>query len=159
MLLSTFAVDKVELLFLTYGVMFGGGSCLTYTPSLVILGHYFKRHMGVVNGFVTVGSSVFTIAMPHILKFLLTNDSIGLKGCLWFLTGITSIQMLAALTFKPLMPPAPTASNQDTNCLSQIINVKNWKNTKYVIWSLAIPSALFGYFVPYVHIVSRFSAF
>jgi hypothetical protein len=32
--------------------------------------------------------------------------------------------------------------------------VDNWKNKKYVVWALAIPSALFGYFVPYVHIVS-----
>ena len=46
MVLSSFAVDRVELLYLTYGVMFGGGSSLTYTPSLVILGHYFKKHMG-----------------------------------------------------------------------------------------------------------------
>ena len=56
------------MLFLTYGVMFGGGSSLAYTPSLVILGHYFKRHMGLVNGFVTSGSSIFTMVMPHIMR-------------------------------------------------------------------------------------------
>jgi MCP family monocarboxylic acid transporter-like MFS transporter 10 len=30
----------------------------------------------------------------------------------------------------------------------------NWKNKKYVIWALAVPSALFGYFVPYFHLVA-----
>ena len=38
------------------------------------------------------------------------------------------------------------------------MNVSNWRNSKYVIWALAVPSALFGYFVPYVHIVRDLSA-
>jgi len=152
MFLSSFAVDRIEWLYLTYGIMFGGGSSLTYTPSLVILGHYFKRHMGMVNGFVTTGSSIFTLAMPHILEGLLS--SCGLKVCMWFLAGMTSIQMMAALSFKPLMP-SRDESEPKKDCLHQIINVDNWKNTKYVIWALAIPSALFGYFVPYVHIVQH----
>jgi len=152
MFLSSFAVERIEWLYLTYGIMFGGGSSLTYTPSLVILGHYFKRHMGMVNGFVTTGSSIFTLAMPHILEGLLS--SCGLKVCMWFLAGMTSIQMMAALSFKPLMP-SRDESEPKKDCLHQLINVDNWKNTKYVIWALAIPSALFGYFVPYVHIVQH----
>ena len=74
---------------------------------------------------------------------------------MWFLAGLTSIQMMAALSFKPLMP-SRDESEPKKDCLHQIINFDNWKNTKYVIWALAIPSALFGYFVPYVHIVSHF---
>lgn len=60
--------------------------------------------------------------------------------------------MLASLTFKPLHPPPKPTST--ANAVSQLINVDNWNNKKYVVWALAIPSALFGYFVPYVHIVS-----
>jgi len=33
------------------------------------------------------------------------------------------------------------------------LNFEIWKNKKYVIWAIAIPTALFGYFVPYVHMV------
>jgi MCP family monocarboxylic acid transporter-like MFS transporter 10 len=61
--------------------------------------------------------------------------------------------MVAALTFKPLMPPI-VDSGPKKDCINQIINVDNWKNKKYVIWALAIPVSLFGYFVPFVHIVS-----
>ena len=64
-------------MFLTYGLMFGGGSSLCYTPSLAILGHYFKKHMGIVNGFVTAGSSVFTCIMPLLLKFLITTVGVS----------------------------------------------------------------------------------
>jgi MCP family monocarboxylic acid transporter-like MFS transporter 10 len=66
--------------------LFGSGSALAYAPSLVILGHYFKRHLGLVNGIVTAGSSIFTIAMPHVLEGLLS--SIGVRNILhlleWF---------------------------------------------------------------------------
>jgi MCP family monocarboxylic acid transporter-like MFS transporter 10 len=63
--------------------------------------------------------------------------------------------MLATLTFKPLHKTPPKNSRSKTNIASQLINVDNWKNKKYVVWAFAIPSALFGYFVPYVHIVSQ----
>jgi MCP family monocarboxylic acid transporter-like MFS transporter 10 len=62
----------------TYGLLFGGGASLCYTPSLVILGHYFRRHMGIVNGIVTAGSSVFTMAMPFILKGLI--EAVGVRN-------------------------------------------------------------------------------
>jgi MCP family monocarboxylic acid transporter-like MFS transporter 10 len=58
--------------------LFGAGATLTYTPSLAILGHYFKRHIGIANGIVTAGSSLFTIGMPLVLEYLLTN--IGVRS-------------------------------------------------------------------------------
>ena len=70
---------QVQILVFTYGILFGGGSSLVYTPSLVILGHYFKRHIGLVNGLVATGSSIFTIAMPHILKVLLKEVEVSYR--------------------------------------------------------------------------------
>ena len=79
MLVSSF-VSSLELLYLTYGVLLGSGASLAYTPSLVILGHYFHRRLGFVNGIVTAGSSVFTMVMPLLLKYLL--DTIDLSATL-----------------------------------------------------------------------------
>ncbi len=67
---------------------------------------------------------------------------------------MTSVLMLATLSFTPLHRTPAKSATAKTNICSQLINVDNWKNKKYVVWALAIPSALFGYFVPYVHIVS-----
>ncbi|CAF91794.1 unnamed protein product, partial [Tetraodon nigroviridis] len=54
-------------LYFTYGVVFACGCSFSYQPSLVILGHYFKRRLGLVNGIVTAGSSIFTIVLPFVL--------------------------------------------------------------------------------------------
>ena len=135
---------------ITYGLMFGGGASLVYTPSLVILGHYFKKHMGKVNGIVAAGSSIFTMVMPHIMDGSL--KSFGLRNTFFFLSGLVAILILASLSFISLMPSK--LSDDKKGCCGKLFNVDNWKNKKYLIWSLAFSSGLFGYFVPFVHIVS-----
>jgi len=45
----------VEALYLTYGILFGVGASLAYTPSLAVLCLYFRDRLGMVNGFVTAG--------------------------------------------------------------------------------------------------------
>ncbi|XP_060814940.1 monocarboxylate transporter 10 isoform X3 [Bombus pascuorum] len=155
MLLSSIFSSKVTLLYLTYGVMYGLGASLAYTPSLAILGHYFKRYLGVVNGIVTAGSSVFTTLMPYLIEVILLL--FGLEGTLRFLAMLTAIVMACAILFKPIpltsVPRDQLKSKSGfKNCLKQVVNVSIWKRKRYVVWASSIPLALFGYFVPYVHI-------
>lgn len=150
-----FKPENVTILCLTYGVMFGTGAALAYTPTLAILGHYFKRYLGVVNGFVTAGSSVFTAIMPGFLTYI--EVQYGLKRCLQVMTFMSCFIILFACIYKPLQPLPPTKEkkigrSQCYNVTRSIINFDNWKKKKYIIWAISIPVALFGYFVPYVHI-------
>lgn len=57
-------------MYLTYGILFGLGSSFIYSGSLVILGHYFKRRMALVNGLVTTGSAVFTIGNNRVVTIV-----------------------------------------------------------------------------------------
>ena len=75
--LSALFYDKISVLYLTYGIMFGSGSSLVYTPSLTILGHYFKKRLGVVNGIVTAGSSVFTIGLSFVNQHILETHGVS----------------------------------------------------------------------------------
>lgn len=65
------------------------------------------------------------------------------------LAGMMTLIIGCSMLFKPLMPPVPAARSR-----AELFNVDIWRRRKYVIWALAIPTALFGYFVPYVHMVS-----
>ncbi|XP_014616385.1 PREDICTED: monocarboxylate transporter 10 isoform X2 [Polistes canadensis] len=155
MLLSSMLSDKVELLYLTYGVMYGLGASLAYTPSLVILGHYFKKYLGLVNGIVTAGSSLFTTLVPYLMETLLRH--FGLEGTFRSLAALTSIVMVCALLFKPIpLKKSPqyrtTQTTKFQDRLKEVINLSIWKRKRYVVWAISIPLALFGYFVPYVHI-------
>jgi len=145
-------------LYLTYGLMFGSGASLVYTPSLTILGHYFKRRLGLANGIVTAGSSVFTIALSFINQFILETH--GLEVCLQMMTALCSVLVLCALSFVPvLQSPAPAPQQPGSSrrskvqeLVSSLVYTPNWRNRRFVVWTLAIPLALFGYFVPYCHL-------
>ena len=80
--------------------MYGIGASLAYAPSLVILGHYFKRYLGLVNGIVTAGSSIFTIIMPYVMELILKQ--FGLKGLVIGIGSLTCIVMACACLFKPV---------------------------------------------------------
>ena len=80
--------------------MYGVGASLAYAPSLVILGHYFKRYLGLVNGVVTAGSSIFTILMPYVMTRI--RDEFGLKVLVISLGFLTCIVMACACLFKPV---------------------------------------------------------
>lgn len=149
-----FNPENVTTLCITYGLMFGTGAALAYTPSLAILGHYFKRNLGIVNGIVNAGSPVFTAFLPEILKYIEKNY--GLRRCIQVMTVMSGFVILLGLCFKPLKPRQPSKKKHEKskcyNFTRSIINFDNWKKKKYVIWALCVPVALFGYFVPYVHI-------
>jgi len=157
--LSSLVFKKIEWLYLTYGLLFGAGASLAYNPSLTVLGLYFKRRLGMVNGIVTAGSSVFTILLSFVNPFLLSTH--GLFPCFVFLTLLSSLLVFCGLSFTPLQkprgqnstssspePPAPSGS-----CIEKLIYFDNWRNKRFVVWALALPCALFGYFVPFVHLV------
>lgn len=70
-----------------------------YLPSLVILGHYFKKFLGRVNGTLIAGSNAFLVLLPFLLRVL--TDSWGLFRhrvlCL-----LTFVLFLAGFTYGPL---------------------------------------------------------
>lgn len=144
---------SLGLLYVTYGVVFACGCSFSYQPSLVILGHYFKRRLGLVNGIVTAGSSIFTITLPFVLSGLL--ERVGLQNTLRVLCVLMVVLVLAGFTYRPLLPPTPrAASSGGGGACRRLFNVNIWKSLGYRIWAFGIPAALYGYFVPYVHLVS-----
>lgn len=153
MLLSSFFVYNVGVLYFTYGIMYGLGASFAYTPSLAILGHYFRKHLGLVNGIVTVGSSLFTVIMPPLMEYMIEHH--GLVWLFRLLAVFTFGVAICGLLFKPTPLMIIKKARDDDSCnalLKSIINVQIWKNKKYTLWALSMPIALFGYFVPYVHI-------
>lgn len=143
---------SLGLMYFTYGVVFACGCSFSYQPSLVILGHYFKKRLGLVNGIVTAGSSVFTILMPYLLSGLLS--SLGFQNTLRVLCTLIFVLILAGFSYRPLLPPKPKSSQSGQSRLRQVFNTNIWKSVGYRIWAFGIPAALYGYFVPYVHLVS-----
>lgn len=140
---------SLGVMYFTYGIVFACGCSFAYQPSLVILGHYFKKRLGLVNGIVTAGSSIFTITLPFLLSSLL--EKVGLQSTMRILCIFMFVLLLAGFTYRPLLPTKPQSGKLR---MSKIFNKNIWKSVGYRIWAFGIPAALYGYFVPYVHLVS-----
>ncbi|XP_071405016.1 monocarboxylate transporter 10 [Pithys albifrons albifrons] len=157
-LLASSFVSTIEPLYFTYGILFACGCSFAYQPSLVILGHYFKKRLGLVNGIVTAGSSLFTVSLPFLLRVLL--DSVDLFNTLRVLCVLMFILFLAGFTYKPLASNTKDKEGGKKGKFrlpagKKICNFSVFKVLSYRIWAFGIPTALFGYFVPYVHLMNH----
>ncbi|KAK7095355.1 hypothetical protein V1264_006775 [Littorina saxatilis] len=147
-MLSSAFVSHLLLLYLTLGVLTGVGFGFTYSASIVILGHYFYRRIGLANAIVMCGASVFSIGYALLLPLLF--EGFGLRNTLLCLCGVNSLLMLYACTWKPNGPPeAPVAraSGHDTDGLElhEGINIEHGRNLIQHEAELAFDSLVVGY--------------
>ncbi|XP_063288146.1 monocarboxylate transporter 8 [Pelobates fuscus] len=162
-LLSSSFTNSLGVRYFTYGILFGCGSSFAFQPSLVILGHYFKKRLGLANGIVAGGGCVFTMCLPFILMTL--GKAIGLASTFQVLSALMFIQIFLSLTFKPLLPPPIDYNKEKENvpgrikmhqCLVQTrkyFNMQVFRKKTYRIWVCGIATTVLGYFVPYVHLM------
>ncbi|KAF7228298.1 monocarboxylate transporter 8 [Nothobranchius furzeri] len=171
-LLSTSFANSLMLRYFTYGILFGCGSSFAFQPSLVILGHYFRHRLGLANGVVTAGASLFSSVLP---LFLGKMEPLGLSRIFQILSLFMLVQALLALTFKPLLPaggmgppgmgprlaePQPQATTQSMSRWSEALarirkyfNLRVFHIVTYRVWAFGVATAVLGYFVPYIHLM------
>uniref|UniRef100_A0A1A8ENP6 Monocarboxylate transporter 10 n=1 Tax=Nothobranchius korthausae TaxID=1143690 RepID=A0A1A8ENP6_9TELE len=171
-LLSTSFANSLMLRYFTYGILFGCGSSFAFQPSLVILGHYFRHRLGLANGVVTAGASLFSSVLP---LFLGKMEPLGLSRIFQILSLFMLVQALLALTFKPLLPaggmsppgmgpglaePQTQATTQSMSRWSKALarirkyfNLRVFRIVTYRVWAFGVATAVLGYFVPYVHLM------
>lgn len=126
--------------------------------------------MGIVNGIVAFGSSMYTIILSIVLPIIL--ESLGIKYTFLILGGMYCMLLVGTLTWKPLFHrenniPDLALSKESIvehfdDCCSwtkKYLNVGLFKNRAYLFWFLGLSTSLFGYFVPFVHLVSIFNSF
>ena len=164
--------SSLPLRYFTYGILFGCGSSFAFQPSLVILGHYFRRRLGLANGVVTAGASLFSMGLPVLLQKV--AKPLGLCRTFQILSIFMLVQALLALTFRPLLPaglgcgpggmpsapsgPADPQASRGSRALAQVrryFNLRVFHIVTYRVWAFGVATAVLGYFVPYMHLVGH----
>lgn len=154
---------SLEVRYFTYGILFGCGSSFAFHPSLVILGHYFKRRLGLANGLVTTGSCLFSVGLPFLLKIV--GKALGLPRTFQMLSAFLLVQIFLSLTFRPMLPSVSSPRDREIKldtrswmqqCMAQMrkyFNLRVFRRKTYRVWAFGIATAILGYFVPYMHLV------
>uniref|UniRef100_A0A8C0VGS6 Monocarboxylate transporter 8 n=1 Tax=Cyanistes caeruleus TaxID=156563 RepID=A0A8C0VGS6_CYACU len=163
-LLSSSFTKSLEVRYFTYGILFGCGSSFAFQPSLVILGHYFKRRLGLANGIVAGGSCLISVPLPFFLKMV--GGAIGLAHTFQVLSALMLIQIFLSMTYRPILTPSCDSQHDGHDKLgSQSMRQQCWAQTRkyfnlrvfrrktYRIWAFGIATAVLGYLVPYMNLV------
>lgn len=161
-----FSPRSLGLWYFTYGVLFGCGSSFVFLPSLVTLGHYFPQRLGLVNGVVMAGSSVFSISLPALLEEV--GTPLGLSTTFQILSALMLIQAALAFSFCSRLYHRNLSTN--TAQLSSANLSSGWQQgltqtrrycnlgvfhlPNYRVWAFGVATAMLGNLVPYIYLVS-----
>ena len=115
--LSSAFVKEVLLLYLTFGVLVGVGFSFTFSPSMTVLGHYFNKRLGLANGIMTCGGGVLSVGYVWILPVI--YDHLGLRSTLLFMSGLSFLQIVYALTWIPTVHREKKPGDQQPELTTQ----------------------------------------
>uniref|UniRef100_A0A5K4ERN7 Putative monocarboxylate transporter n=1 Tax=Schistosoma mansoni TaxID=6183 RepID=A0A5K4ERN7_SCHMA len=105
--------DHFAFVFIGYGVIFGFGLTLTFTPSLIICTYYFHERRATALSLSLAGCGFATMILPYFFYYLISQY--GLSGALIILSAFSLHYCVAgALYFKKDFVKKTTESKLDS---------------------------------------------
>ena len=146
-LLASSFCSRISYLYVTYGVVWGLGTCLCYCASLVMVSRYFTRRLALANGLVALGSAVGALVLSPTFEYLI--ETFGIKATFRIFSALQIFIILCGLVYRPY---------QDRNNIQErtrkFCHCSLFQNKAYVIWVLCITIFVLAYLLPYIHLVS-----
>ena len=154
-LVITSYMPNIPAMYGSFGFLYGVGTCLAYTPTMTIAGDYFDKYLTIATGIMVAGSSTGTLVLSPIAQVMVTN--IGWRNSFRVFAGLTLVAFVAGCLFKPLQSRSskhcPKKAVKKSMAKPLMQELQLWKDKVFVLWILGITFAMFGYYVPYVHLV------
>ncbi|KAK3095442.1 hypothetical protein FSP39_014734 [Pinctada imbricata] len=91
--------SNIYFLMFSYGILYGISMALTVAAVVLILGRYFDKHRGLVNGCSQAASSFGTLILAPTIRFLI--DEFGFSGGLLLVSAILAHCIMAAAFMRP----------------------------------------------------------
>ena len=149
-------VDTIFLMYVTYSLIFGLGSSMCYIASVLVLSEYFNKKLVVANGIALAGAGVGAISLAPALSFLL--DNYNWRNAIRILSGASLLLLCCAFIYYLVPSPLQFVDAEDCQKEKKYIDFSLFKNKAYVLLIAANGMVLFGFYMPYVHLVSLFSS-
>ena len=150
MVSSSFA-KNVYLLYLTYGLVWGFGSCLCYCSALFLLPQFFRARLGLANGIVFLGAPVGTLVYSVLIQKLLSY--MGLAKSFRVLAGVQLVLVLCGLITRSIVSLGFDQTEFKT-IKKASFDWSIFKNKGFMVFVVSLFVFMPGYLVPYVHLVS-----
>ncbi|CAJ0584524.1 unnamed protein product, partial [Mesorhabditis spiculigera] len=100
---STFA-DRIEIIYLTYGIIGGVGFGLMYLPAIVVISQYFSQKRAFATGLAVCGSGIGTSLFANLNSLVLQYTDNNWRYFFFYLAGCSLIGIISGLLYRPLQP-------------------------------------------------------
>lgn len=146
---SSFA-PSIYTLYLTYGLVWGFGSCLSYCCALFLLPQFFRARIGLANGIVFLGAPIGTLFLSPIAQKLLIST--GLARTFQALAGLQLIIVFCGFVLR--LVPSPSELDCHKTVKKTSFDWSIFKDKGYMTLVMSVCVFMPAYLVPYVHLVS-----
>jgi len=150
LLLSSY-VDSIFRMYVTYSFLFGLGSSMCYVSSVLVLSGYFSKNLVVANGIGLAGAGVGTISLAPALSLLL--DNYYWRDALRILSATSLLLVISGLIYYLVPAPMEFSDANEYQEETKRIDFSFLKNKAYIVWIAVVGLVLFGFYIPYVHLV------
>ena len=147
---SSFATN-IYLLYLTYGLVWGFGSCLCYCSVLFLLPQFFRARLGLANGIVFFGAPVGTLVHSAVMQKLF--NYLGLAKTFRVLAGVQLVLVLSGFITRSILSLG-FDKIEFKSIKKTSFDLSIFKNKGFMVFVVSLCVFMPGYLVPYVHLVS-----
>lgn len=152
-LILTSLANQLEVLYVTHSLMFGLGTSLMYTPSLIVIARYYGKWRSAATGLVVSCGSLGQLVLSPLLNFFVVSYGISLTFR-WLGSAFAVVSILSSLSFylldkKTKLERTGAAVEADWRIMAELL-----KNKSFLLWILVMMICNFTYYIPLIHLVS-----
>ena len=176
--LSSLATN-IDVLFLTYSVLYGVGTSCVFSASLNIISRYFNKWRSMATGIVMCGQGGGVLILGPLLQTMI--DSFGWQNTYKIMAGVVPVLCLSGLTYSPNVQIPDIDNNvveEDAKITSEGENqnegqngveledtqdqkmksgwrvyIAVWKEPKFAVTVISASVMMFTHYVPQIHLV------
>lgn len=156
MLTSSFAPNTAAL-FGTFSLLYAIGGSLIINSTTILAPDYFDKYVAITTGIIVAGASVGTLLFSCLAESWV--DSVGWRNTFRIYAGISVVTVIMGLLIRPVKRPVPVVTATPATLSTPVPRLKLWQNRQYMIWVISVTCSMFGYYIPYVHLVSIVPAY
>ena len=160
-LVATSFANSLNLMYFTYGLVYGSGACFIYNSNYLVLGKYFNEKLSLAVGITALGSSVGVLYTGPLLQILL--DAFGWRNTFRIMTATFALVCILSLNFNPNVVETTMVKEVKAEALNmgQKAGIKGSISSYCSVWTfpvftfvvISLMVGSFGMYIPYINLV------
>ena len=152
-LLTTSFASDIRLIYITYGLLFGTGTCLLFIPSVTVLPYCFQTHLSTAWGIAISTGTLFVLWFGPIYEYLMRKY--GWRLALKILM-VLIVPVGIACAFFPKKGQVSFNEGKESKTKPSSSLLRVLRNQAFVLWIFIMFLVYLGLMIPIVYLVSIF---